>query len=186
MRLFLLAGCALLLSGPAFAATISISVNGTPGRDCYLATLQKSTPESDQAGIAACDKAVIADKNDTYNEMAALVNRADIRLRTKDYKMAVEDAEQALALDPTEAVAHLNRGAGMVGLRRYQDAIAALDQAIALKIEPLQIAYFNRALAKEALGDVPGAYHDYKSAVDVDPKFQLAAEELTRFTVTDR
>ena len=75
-------------------------------------------------------------------------------------KMAVEDAEQALALDPTEAVAHLNRGAGMVGLRRYQDAIAALDQAIALKIEPLQIAYFNRALAKEALGDVPGAYPD--------------------------
>ena len=187
MRLFfLVSGCALLLSSPAFAGAISIMVNGSQGRDCYLVTLQDSTPDNDRQGMAACDKAVEDSQSDSYNEMASLVNRADIRLRMKDYQGAVTDSEKAIILDPAQPVAHLNRGAAMVGLRRYPEAIAALDQAIALKIEPLQIAYFNRALAKEALGDVPGAYHDYKSAVAVDPKFLLANQELTRFSVTER
>lgn len=185
MRYFLLVcGCALMLSGPASA--ITVVVHSGLAQDCYLATLKDPTPENDRQAIAVCTQAVANSQNDEYDQMAALVNRADVRLRMSDFQNAAADSEQALLLEGDQPVAHLNRGAALVGLRRYPEAIAALDRAIALNIQPLQVAYFNRALAKEALGDVPGAYHDYKAAVDLDPKFQLAAEELSRFTVIER
>jgi tetratricopeptide (TPR) repeat protein len=173
--------CTSFLIGHAVAGTVLM--NASIGRDCYLATLQGSTPDNDRNGLAACNEAVAATYDDRDNHIAAIVNRSDIRLRMMDFQAAVADAEQAIALNPDQPVAHLNRGAGMVGLKRYSDSISSLDKAISLGVQPLHLAYFNRALAKEALHDIGGAYRDYKRSLELNPQFQLAAQELARFRV---
>jgi tetratricopeptide (TPR) repeat protein len=173
-----------MLSGPCLAGTII--VNGAVGHDCYLGTMLEPTPENNRKAINACNEAVLNSQDDQFNLMAAYVNRADVRLRMLDFEAAVADSEKAIALDSNQPVAQLNRGAGMVGMKRYQDAVEALNQAITLNIDRMEVAYFNRALAREGMGDIQGAYQDYKKSLELNPKFALAAQELTRFTVVKR
>jgi tetratricopeptide (TPR) repeat protein len=114
-----------------------------------------------------------------------LANRAYIRLGMADYAGAVADADASLSLAPELAAAQLNRGAALIGLGRYQEALPSLEQAVALSSgDKLELAYYNRAIAREHLGDIKGAYFDYKKATELDPKFAPAQEQLTRFTVT--
>ena len=44
----------------------------------------------------------------------------------------------------------------------------------------------NRALAREGLDDMKGAYLDYRTAIKLEPTFELAQAQLTRFTVVRR
>src|SRR5579863_7820861 len=122
MRSLLAGLCAIFFSTPVFAMTIV--VHGSLGESCYEATLRDISPSDDPGLRTACDAAVNAPDANNYSHMAALVNRSDIRLRLKDFSGAVEDAERAIAYDAGLAAAHLNRGAGLVGLKRYDEAIA--------------------------------------------------------------
>ena len=75
--------------------------------------------------------------------------------------------------------------AGLIGLGRYQDALPSLEKAVTLSSgNKLKLAYYNRAIVREHLGDINGAYFDYKKAAELDPKFAPAQEQLARFTVT--
>jgi tetratricopeptide (TPR) repeat protein len=176
-----------LLGSPAFGGTIIM--HGGSGRDCYLETLLDSaTPERNQQSLRICNQAVIdtgADGTDTYDYAAALVNRADVKLRLEDYAGGLTDSDRAIAMDSSLGSAHLNRGAALVGLKRFQEAMPSLDKAIALNANKLESAYFDRGLAKESLGDIRGAYHDYLMAVQINPNFQRATQELSRFKVTN-
>jgi tetratricopeptide (TPR) repeat protein len=166
----------------AFAGTI---MSRDDARECYLATLAESSSFADKQGLAACDRAANSENASAYLRAAALANRADIHLRMRDYAGTIADADASIGLDPELAAAYLNRGAGLIGLKRYQDALTALDKAIALSLsDRLQLAYFNRGMARENLGDIRGAYYDYRKASELDPKFEPAKEQLTRFTVT--
>lgn len=170
---------------PACAIAQAVLDRSGPGQDCYQATILEPTPLHNQQAISACDKAVNEVKGGN-NRAATLVNRADIRLRFSDYQGAVDDSEQGIALNPEIAVAYLNRGAGLIGLKRYAEAIPSLDKAIAMGTSRPQLAYFNRGIAKEAIGDIADAYHDYKMAFDLDPKFRLASDQVSRFRVITR
>ena len=154
MRRIVLALSFVLLGTQAFATTVV--VHGGIGRDCYVETLRDSaTPEQNRQSLKICDQAVAdarIDPGDISDYAAALANRADIRLRLEDYQGVVADAENALSLDSTLGPAHLNRAAGLIGLRRFQEALPSLDQAIALKAHNLEAAYYDRALVKEAAG----------------------------------
>jgi tetratricopeptide (TPR) repeat protein len=185
MRRIIILFSLILFSLPASAITI-IMHNGS-GHDCYLRTLAPPTLENSRIALAACDLAVkdSAGDPDEYNRAAAYVNRGDIRLRLQDYAGALQDSEAAIALRPDLPQGHLNRGAGLVGLKRFQDALPVLDKVIAMAPDTLESAYFDRALAKESLGDIVGAYHDYLKAVQINPKFEMAIEELARFKVTN-
>jgi tetratricopeptide (TPR) repeat protein len=182
MRRAILAG--LGLCAVAVQASHAAVVNRGDARDCYLATLQTMSPESNQSGLQACTRAMDA-ATDSYTRAGLLANRAYIRLRMTDYTGTVADADASLSLAPDLAAANLNRGAGLIGLARYQDALPALEKAVALSSgDKLELAYFNRGIAREHLGDVRGAYFDYKKAAELDPKFAPAQEQLARFTVT--
>lgn len=168
----------------AFSGTI---MSRDDARECYLATLAESSSLADRMGLAACDRAANGENVSTTLRAALLANRADIRLRMHDYAGTIADADASIGLDPELAAAYLNRGAGLIGLQRYQDALPALDKAIALSLsDRLQLAYFNRGMARENLGDIRGAYLDYKKASELDPEFEPAKEQLARFTVTVR
>ena len=175
----------LLAVIPAALAMAGVVVMGRgTGRDCYLATLTAPSPDADQHALKVCDQAVADAGLDSYARAASLINRADVRLRVHDYQGTLADADASIALDPGLGAAYVNRGAGLIGLQRYQEALPALEKAIALN-DRVQLAYFDRAIVKESTGDIQGAYQDFKKALEIDPKFESARQELTRFSVLD-
>jgi tetratricopeptide (TPR) repeat protein len=172
----------LVAALPAIASTIVVGTSDT--RACYFATLNGSTPALLKRGLNSCTRAISANADDAYLHAALLVNRSDIRLRMGDYGGAVADADASIALEPDLAAAYVNRGAGLIGLKHYRDAMPPLEKAILLdQGDRLQDAYFNRGLAREYLGDIQGAYRDYKKASELDPGFEPAKTQLMRFTI---
>ena len=45
------------------------------------------------------------------------------------------------------------------------------------------IGFYNRALTHEKLGDLQSAYEDFRSALQINPEFTQASEQIARFTV---
>ena len=70
--------------------------------------------------------------------------------------------------------------------RRWQEAIAQFDHGITLNPEELEKAYFNRALAREQVDDLSGAYADLKMAATLKPDWQAPKAEMERYTVVRR
>ena len=177
---------ALLLLPILPNATMGATVIGRDdARQCYLATLTDLDIENSRDRLADCDRAIAAEGDDGYLRAGLLVNRSDIKLKMQDYQGALADADAGIALQPRLAAAYLNRGAGLIGLKQYRQAIPALEQAIMLNNgEKLQIAYFNRGLAHDYLGELKDAYFDYKRASEIDPDFEPAKAQLQRFTVS--
>jgi tetratricopeptide (TPR) repeat protein len=174
----------VLCTAGSFSRVSAATLDRGGAQECYLATLRDASPENDQAGLRVCNEAMeTADNTELRADL--LVNRSFIRLRMMDYPGTVADAEASLLLAPDLAEAHLNRGAGLIGLGRYREALPSLEKAVALSgADKLELAYFNRGIVRENLGDVRGAYLDYKKAAELDPKFSRAHEQLTRFNVT--
>jgi tetratricopeptide (TPR) repeat protein len=184
MRFYLAAVLVVVTLSQAAAKTV---VARDDARDCYLATLAPTSADKYEQRLAACDRALASVGEDTYMHAALLVNRADIHLMMEDYRATVNDAEASIALKPDLSAAYLNQGAGLVGLQRYKEALVALQKAIELGItDKSDLVYFNSAIAKEQLGDVRGAYDDYKKSLEINPDFEPAKVQLTRFTVVTK
>src|ERR1700733_7906041 len=116
-----------LLSVLPFLLPMQSAIAGTimsrdDARECYLATLAEGSSLQDRSGLAACDRAANGETVSTTLRAGALANRADIRLRMHDYAGTIADADASIGLDPELAAAYLNRGAGLIGLQRYQEA----------------------------------------------------------------
>jgi len=75
---------------------------------------------------------------------------------------------QAIALNPTSADAHNNRGAALRELGRPHEALSSYTQAIMLKPDSAD-AYFNRAAVWRDLGRAAEAVADYDRAIELKP-----------------
>ena len=62
----------------------------------------------------------------------------------------------------------------------------SLNRAIELDTNDLFAAYYNRAIARENTGDVPGAYYDFQRSLELKPGWDLAQRQLSRFEVQEQ
>lgn len=131
--------------------------------------------------LEACDRGLRNSRLEHEERIVTLVNRGVLHLRRHENDAALADFNQAVAEDPENGEAQLNRGATLVQTHQYGLAIAALTEALGLGVTDPQKAYFNRAAAREALGDARGAYEDYETALEIQPGWELANAELARF-----
>lgn len=136
---------------------------------------------SDDDAVSACDRAVNGERLSRANQIATLINRGAIHLRRRAGELALADFDAVIALDSKHAEAHLNRGAALVIAGRPGPAVAAITHALGLGVRYPHKAYFNRGAAREALGDVRGAYEDYNTALTIQPDWGPAEAELARF-----
>lgn len=81
------------------------------------------------------------------------------------------DADAALAINPGNATAHNMRGLVLDRSDRRAEAIAEYTQAIALDVKYWQ-PVMNRALARRASGDFPGALGDLAVVAAARPTFE--------------
>ena len=100
-------------------------------------------------GFAGVEKAA-ADDASTF------LKRSSEKIEVGDYEEAIADLNEAIRLDPNNAVAWNNRGFSKNKLGDYQGAIADLDEAI--RLDPnYAVAWNNRGFSKRKLGDYAGA-----------------------------
>lgn len=77
----------------------------------------------------------------------------------------------------------MDRGAALIALKEYDAAIKDIDKGLSLGAKQPEVAYYDRAMANEAIGDIPGAYKDYQQSLAAQPDFTPASDELKRFKV---
>jgi tetratricopeptide (TPR) repeat protein len=160
-------------------------IGNSSARNCYDAAEAELPPQ--RAQIEQCDRALNEEALVTKDIVATHVNRGILRARGGDVPAAIEDFDRAMALDPNEAEAYLNK-ALILTLKASQarQAVPLFTMALEKKTKRPELAYFGRAAAKEELGDVRSAYADYVSAAAAAPKWPAPKAELARFSVRAR
>ncbi|MCC6788147.1 MAG: tetratricopeptide repeat protein [Hyphomonadaceae bacterium] len=114
-------------------------------------------------------------------EIQLRINRGVTYMRRQQNELALADFDAVIEIDRRHPEAHVNRGAALLQLHRYGPAIASFTEALGLGVQEPYKAYFNRGAAREALGDIRGAYEDYNTALEIYPDWGPANAELQRF-----
>ena len=135
-----------------------------------------------EAAVAKCTKAAdLAELNS--DRAAAFSNRSVLNFQRADYNAAIADSTAALKIDGRLVEAVVNRGAAYLAMHRAGEARADFDRALTMAPVHAEKIYFNRAMAREDMGDIKGAYADYRAASDLNPGWDRPKQELVRFTV---
>jgi tetratricopeptide (TPR) repeat protein len=158
---------------------VTIVIGGGLANECY------STAENGDVNKAfdVCTRALSNPDLSVRDRAATYVNRSVVRIRVRDYSGAIADCDQSIQRWPDLSEPHVNRGAALINLDRPRDALTELDFAINKGLDKVHLAYYNRGLAKEKINDLRGAYLDYRKALELDPTFTLASEQLERFLI---
>jgi tetratricopeptide (TPR) repeat protein len=167
-----------LAAAPATAAVIILGP-GLAG-SCY-----KAAEHGKGTDTSTCDRA-LEEPMVNHDRAATYINRSVLRLRANDAKGALADCETSIRINSTLGEAFVNKGAALITLGRPAEAVESLSHGIALGAHKLHYAYYDRAMAREDMGDIQGAYQDYKRALEIAPEFQQAVDQLKRFRVVPR
>jgi tetratricopeptide (TPR) repeat protein len=135
-------------------------------------------------GLEHCD---IAMRDPMINYRAqTIVNRGIIRYALGDSRGALNDFQDALEYNPAMGDAYLNQALVLVAEKRPAEALAAVNQGIALGAANLQVAYYSRGEIEEDSGHFAQAYRDYKQALMIKPDYAAAQRQLERFKVVPK
>jgi tetratricopeptide (TPR) repeat protein len=91
-------------------------------------------------------------------------------LSTKRYQEALLAYEQAIQLDPNDAVLYNGKGLALSNLNRYGEALIAYEQAIRLNPDSVN-AYFNKGNILDELERYEEALAAYEQAIRRDPTY---------------
>jgi tetratricopeptide (TPR) repeat protein len=127
---------------------------------------------SGDAAIEACTRAIESKKYNAAKQKRVLsllyTNRGVEYELKKDFEHAIADHDQAIKVDPKNAVAYMNRGNTDIAKQDYTRAIADYDQAVKLNPKYAE-AFFNRGMAKRNHGDIGGGEEDIAQAKLLQP-----------------
>jgi len=167
----------LLAAGSPQLSAQSVTVFGNAdAQDCYQEVRFGAAASS--GTVKKCSRALAAGTLNGRDRAATLVNRGIAYTNLRRFDEARADFNRALDINAGLGEAYLNRGNTFIYEQRYGDAIEDFDQAIALETRQPHAAYYNRALAKEALKQFDGAYEDYRKAAELAPDWPLPQRRI--------
>lgn len=176
--------CALSISSAPAQITVFGSGQAQACADAAR-SVSKGLPSPPRA-IDSCNGALTYEMLTLHDRAGTFINRGILLMARPDYAASKQDFDAAIALMPEIGEAYTNRGAALVGLGRYAEAIVEIDKGLALNSGEPEKAYYNRALADEGLDDLTNAYRDYLRASQLKPDWQPPRDQLARFTVVAR
>ncbi len=125
-----------------------------------LAQMTRNREEKDVDGV---------DDTPTKNPLATIhISRAEIYEKTAQFRLALKDLSDAIAIAPDNAEAHRRRGAIYLETGRINQAIADLSKAIELDPDN-PLAYQNRGAAYARRRRYHRAFSDFGTAIVLDP-----------------
>ena len=116
----------------------------------------------------------------TRDKAATYVNRGILSMALEEYGSALGDFDAAMVLHPEYGAIYVNRGNVFFIQDRYVSAIAEYTKAVAVEMDEYQVAYLNRGMAHEILGDLEAAEADYRRALELAPEWGIAISKLAR------
>ncbi len=119
--------------------------------------------------ISGCTSVIQSGREKPNGLASAFNSRGNAYWAKKDYDHAIADYDQAIKLNPSDAVFFNNRGGALVGKGEVDRGITDFDQAI--RINPnLTRAFIDRGHAFRGKGLFDRAIADYDQAIKLDPK----------------
>ena len=106
----------------------------------------------------------LAKRGKDFNEICWALATADVELAT-----ALHSCDHALEKSAGQSYIADSRGFVLLKLKRYDDAIAQYNQALAWD-PTLAASLFGRGVAKRRKGDMKSGDEDIKAAKDFDPR----------------
>ncbi len=173
-------GLALIAGGAQAAVTV---IGGGQAEVCSKAALAEL---SDNASERICTNALETEMLTPYERAGTFINRGVLKLRRRSFEAATQDFDAAIHIRPDLGEAYVNRGAAAIGMGQAQHGMDDINRALALGVTEPAKAYFNRAIAYEALDDEAHAYFDYMKAQELSPDWPAPAKELLRFSVSPK
>ena len=123
----------------------------------------------------------------TRDDRAAThVNRGVLELAMMRINAAQDDFNAGLAINASLGEGYVDRGATLIAQKKFAEAIIDINKGLSLGAKEPHIAYYDRAVAEEALGNLRAAYDDYRQALIVQPDFTRASDELKRFKIVEK
>jgi tetratricopeptide (TPR) repeat protein len=175
---------AVLLAAAASPVSASVVVvGGSAARTCYEAADSPLLPTA--ADLRGCDQALRDEALVRDDVVATHVNRGILRLRRNQIDAAIRDFDDAIALDPSQPEAYLNKGAALMRVENAGDALPLFTASLERNTLRPELAHFGRAIANETLGNLRAAYDDYRRASELSPNWQEPRTELARFRVVE-
>jgi tetratricopeptide (TPR) repeat protein len=170
-----------------FTSTTSLFWRRECGYKCAIAaSAAEAKGSATEEDLATCATAINLAADMKNRLAAALTNRSVMHLARAEYAATIADSDAALQLDHKIPEAMVNRGVALMLEGRLTDAVKDFTRALELAPSHVERAYFNRAMAREDMGDLKGAYLDYRMAAQLDPLWDRPKKELARFTVVQR
>lgn len=175
-----LMGALFLSTGAASAQTV-VSMGVGLAHDCFIRAKTGTDPRD---GVEVCSQAINREPLSQKDLAATFDNRGVMLDRLDRTDQAAKDFRRAMELDANLGDPYINLGSMLIKEKRYDDALARINQGIALGVSFPQIGYYNRAVAYHQMGKFKEAYYDYKKALEIDPSFTKASDQLKDFVVT--
>ena len=125
-----------------------------------------------RALVASVSNVIKVEAN--FRDITVLVTRGNVSVENaRIYDQAIADLNQAIRLDPNNAVAYYNRGYAYKLKGDYDRAIADLNQAIRLDPNSVE-AYISRGYTYYNKKDYDRAIADFNQAIRLDPNYAIA------------
>lgn len=174
-------GATILFAGTANAHSISVLGNNADAVACFRAA---DTETRRPDAVAICSTALRDANLSSYDRVATLVNRGIIQFRIENFDAAIGDFDAAMAIEPNQPDAMIDRGITMLAAGADVDSsLSYIDRGIAGGPQRPWVGYYGRAVANELAGRDAAAYHDYRRALELRPDWELARRALSRFSV---
>ncbi len=181
------ATCVAAFASPTMNAGGSASVRVIGSSDARLCFEAAELPGGLRPGdLLRCDDAIRIGGLTSEELAATHVNRGILRIRRGQIDAAIADFDAALAIDPDQPEAYLNKGFALMRRDRPGEALGLFTVAIERATNRPEVAHYGRATAHEALGDARAAYYDYRRASELAPEWREPLIDLARFRVIRR
>lgn len=156
-----------------------LSGDNTQARHCYQsASIAARIHYASRNDLENCDYALQRTALTPRDRAATLANRGIIYMSLDEYELAIKDYTDAIALKPEFGELNVNIGNIYYLGKAYDRAVTEYTAALDKKTSRPYVAYFNRGMAHESLGNLTSAETDIKTALEMVPGWVAAQKKL--------
>ncbi len=161
------------------AQSMTVIGGESMARDCFMsASVAAKMHIASNDAIENCTYALEKTNLSLRDKVATFINRGVIYVAMEKYPAAVKDYEKARRIAPNTGELYVNRGNLLFISGVYDQAVQEYSKALELEISKGQIAYFNRGMAYEKLGEINKAEADYRKAMELAPDWRDPKNKL--------
>ncbi len=180
-RHFIMSAC-LLLPMPLLAQALTVMGGDAWANSCYenAEYATNNSPLVSRSLLEPCDSALDYGTLSLSDRAATFANRGIIHAATKNITAAMADYEKAVGIRPETPEIYVNRGNAYFLNMDYAMALADYEHSLELGIRQIHFVRYNMGMAYEKLGNDDAAERQFRSALEIEPGWQLVEDRLER------